>query len=199
MGARSSRHSSIDRRRAGLRPLRAARGRPDPWHRDARGAARADRDARGRIGGRLPCAHLTQRGPPCSVAPVAGQGAAGHRERPRALDHAADPLPARRLQLLPGRGALWRSKFGRARCPRACSRPLAARRRAGPHLRRALRRRHLAVSVRRHSQPRTREGNRRAAPAGATALPGADADRRQDDGDLRRLACRAGSRGFGRW
>ena len=76
------------------------------------------------------------------------------------------------------------------------SRALAARRRAGPHLRRALRRRHAAVSVRRHSKPRPRKGNRRAASAGAVALSGADADRRQDGGDLRRLAARAHSRGL---
>ena len=56
----------------------------------------------------------------------------------------------------------------------------------------------LAVSVRRHPQPRTRKGNRRAAPAGPIALPYADADRRQDGGDLRRLAYRAHSRGLGR-
>ena len=56
-----SRHPSIDRRRARLRPLRAARGRPGPRRRDARRAARADREARGRIGGRVPCAHLTPR------------------------------------------------------------------------------------------------------------------------------------------
>ena len=193
-------HSSIDRRRAGLRPLRAARGRPGPRRRHARGAARADRDARGRIGGRLPCAHLT----PSSFARAPLR-----------------PLLAKELREIVSGRALWtmllilcplvgysfwqavralrRSKRGRARCARACERALAARRRAGPHLRCALRRRHPAVSVRGHSQPRPRKGNRRAAPAGAVALPGADADRRQDDGDLRRLAGRAHSRGLGRW
>ena len=94
--------------------------------------------------------------------------------------------------------ALRRGERGGARCARACERALAARRRAGPDLRRALRRRDPAVSVRGHSQPRPRKGNRRAASAGAVALSGADADRGQDGGDLRRLAGRAHSSGLGR-
>ena len=125
----------------------------------------------------------------CSPAPVAGQGAAGDRERPRAVDHAADPLPARRLQLLPGRR---RSMARRARRRAMHRRLRAASRRSTacwcpPSARSTSPSTLLFPFVAIRSLGREKE-NRRAASAGAVALSGADADRRQDGGDLRRLA-----------
>ena len=119
------------------------------------------REAVGRTGGRVPCAHLT----PAVVRTrplrsVARQGAAGSPERPRAVDDAAAPVPAGRLQLFPGGVALRRGKLGGARIAGARQRALAARRRAGADIRRALRRRHTAVSVRGDPRPRPRKGNR---------------------------------------
>src|SRR5215831_16525782 len=62
-----SRHPPVGRCRARLRPLRAAGGRTRPRRRHARSAARAGRQARGRTGGGVPCAHLTRRRPARSV------------------------------------------------------------------------------------------------------------------------------------
>ena len=153
-----------------------------------------------RIGGCLPCAHLTQ--------------SRVHRAPLR-------PLLAKELWDVVSGRALWTmllilcplvgysffqavSLYGEAsaaaRDRRRLQRAVAARRRAGADLRRVLPGRHAAVPVRGHPRPRTRKGNRRAAPAGAAALPGADADRREDGGIVRRLADRdrSGALGLGR-
>src|SRR5262249_20210237 len=64
------------------------------------------------------------RRPARSVPSLARQGDARGCERPRAVDHAADPVPARGLQLFPGGRALRRGELRRAGLASAGERPL---------------------------------------------------------------------------
>src|SRR5258708_1793520 len=105
------------------------------------------------------------------MAPAAHKRALGDRKRPRAVDHASDPVSPCRLQLLSSRFALWRGEFRGIAVSGACKRFVAAGWRACPHLRSLLRGSDVTVPVCRHPRTWTGKRIRRTLPPDSTAVP----------------------------